>query len=75
MAFTWKEILLLIVSLLMIVIVLLQDSKQDAGTALTGEKSGLFANQKARGFEVIMTYVTLGIAVLFVVFAVLAVAL
>ena len=75
MAFTWKEVLLLIFSVLMIVIVLLQDSKQDSSKTLTGEKSGLFANQKARGFEVIMTYITLGIAVLFVVFAVLAVAL
>ncbi len=75
MAFTWKEVLLLIFSILMIVIVLLQDSKQDSSKTLTGEKSGLFANQKARGFEVIMTYITLGIAVLFVVFAVLAVAL
>ena len=75
MAFTWKEVLLLIFSVLMIVIVLLQDSKQDSSKTLTGEKSGLFANQKARGFEVIMTYITLGIAVLFVLFAVLAVAL
>ncbi len=59
----------------MIVIVLLPDSKEDSGTALTGEKSGLFANQKARGIELIMTYVTLGIAVLFVTFAILAIAL
>ena len=51
MAFTWKEIMLLIASLLMIVIVLLQDSKQDAGTALTGEKSGLFVNQKLEGLK------------------------
>jgi len=75
MAFTWKEIILFIASLLMIIIVLLQDSKEDAGTALTGEKNGLFANQKARGIEVVMTYITLGIAVLFVTFAILAVAL
>ena len=75
MAFTWKEILLLIFAVLMIVVVLLQDSKQDSSTTLTGEKSGLFANQKARGFEVVMTYITLGIAVLFVLFAILAVAL
>ena len=75
MAFTWKEVLLLIFSVLMIVIVLLQDSKQDSSKTLTGEKSGLFANQKARGFEVVMTYITLGIAIMFVLFAVLAVAL
>ena len=75
MAFTWKEIILFIASLLMIVIVLLQDTKQDSSRALTGEKSGLFANQKARGFELIMTWITLGISVLFIVFAILKVAL
>lgn len=75
MAFTWKEIILFIVSLLMIVIILLQDSKEDADTALTGEKTGLFKNQKARGIDLIMTYVTLGIAVLFVTFSILAIAL
>ena len=75
MAFTWKEIILFIVSLLMIVIVLLQDSKQDSSSAFTGEKNGLFANSKARGFDLFMTWTTLGIAVLFVVFAVLKVAL
>jgi len=75
MVFTWKEIILFIASLLMIIIVLLQDSKEDASTALTGEKSGLFANQKARGFDVVMTFITLGISVLFITFAILAVAI
>lgn len=71
----WKEIFLLIASCLMIIIVLLQDSKEDASTALTGEKNGLFANQKARGIEVVTTFVTLGIAVFFITFAILAVAI
>ena len=59
----------------MIVVVLLTDSKEDASTAFTGEKSGLFANQKVRGMDLVMTWMSLGIAVLYVVFAVLAVAL
>ena len=75
MAFTWKEIILLIMSLLLTVIVLLQDTREDSSSALTGEKSGLFANQKARGFELVMTYATLVIAVLFVTFAILKTAL
>lgn len=75
MAFTWKEIFLFISSLLMIVVVLLQDSKEDAGTAFTGEKSGLFSTQKVRGFDFFMTIATLVIAVMYVTFAILAIAL
>ena len=75
MPFTWKEIILFIASLLMIVVVLLQDTKQDSSSALTGEKNGLFAASKARGFDLVMTYITLGIAIVFIVFAVLKVAL
>lgn len=75
MVFTWKECILFIASILLIIIVLLQDSKDDSGTALTGEKNGLFANTKARGIEVIFMYVTLGIALIYVTFAILAVAL
>jgi len=75
MPFTWKEIALFIASLLMIIIILLQDSKEDADTALTGQKSGLFKNQKVRGFDLVMMYVTLGISIVFVTFSVLAIAL
>ena len=75
MAFTWKEIILFIASLLLIVIVLLQESKQDSSSALTGEKNGLFANYKARGLDLIMTFVTTGVSLAFLVFAVLKVAL
>lgn len=59
----------------MIIIVLLTDSKEDAGTAFTGEKSGLFANQKVRGYDLFMTYLSLGIAVVFVTFAILKIAI
>ncbi len=75
MAFTWKEILLFIASILMIVMVLITDSKEDSSTAFSGKKSELFANQRVRGFDLVMTWLSLGIAVLYLVFAVLAVAL
>lgn len=75
MAFTWKEILLFIASILMIVIVLITDSKEDSASAFSGKKSELFANQRVRGFDLVMTWLSFGIAVLFLVFAVLAVAL
>lgn len=75
MAFTWKEILLFIASLLLIVVVLIQDSKSDSASSLTGEKNGLFSNQKARGFDKFMLYLTLGVSVLFVLFAVLTIAI
>ena len=75
MAFTWKEILLFIASLLLITIVLLQDSKEDADTAFTGEKSGLFSNQKVRGIDLFMMYATLAVVLFYVTFAVLTIAL
>lgn len=75
MLFEWKEIILFIASLLLIVIVLLQESKNDSSKALTGEKSGLFANQKVRGFDKFMTITTLVIAIIYVVFTILSVAL
>ncbi len=43
---TAVDILLLIVSVLLIAIIVLQKSKEDATQAFTGEKSELFANKK-----------------------------
>ena len=42
------DILLLIVSCLLITIIVLQESKEDASQAFSGEKSELFANKKRR---------------------------
>ena len=42
------DYLLLIVSVLLVVIIVLQGSKDDASKAFSGEKSELFANQKQR---------------------------
>ena len=55
MSLEWYDYLLLIalgiVSVLMILIVVIQPSKDDASRAFSGEKSDLFANQKQRGLE------------------------
>jgi preprotein translocase subunit SecG len=66
------DILLLIVSILLITIIVLQESKEDASQAFSGEKSDLFANKKARGIEVWINYITSGLSVAFFVLAIFA---
>ncbi len=66
------DILLLIVSVLLITIIVLQESKEDASQAFSGEKSDLFANRKARGIEVWINYITGGLSVAFFVLAILS---
>lgn len=63
------DILLIIVSCLLITIIMLQDSKEDAANAFTGEKSQLFANKKERGIEVWISWITTSLSVLFFVLA------
>ena len=67
MHFTY--VLLIIVSCLLITIIVLQQSKEDATQAFTGEKSELFANKKERGAELWINRIT---AVLSIIFFVLA---
>ena len=57
-ALRWYDYILLVVSLLMILIVVLQSSKEDGMSAFTGEKSELFANQKQRGLEKVINIAT-----------------
>ena len=66
------DILLLIVSVLLITIIVLQESKEDATQAFSGEKSDLFANRKKRGIEVWISYITAGLSVAFFVLAILS---
>ncbi len=62
------ETLLLIVSILLIVIVLLQSNKaSDAGQIITGGNEALFQNQKERGFELLISRLTLILGILFFV--------
>lgn len=62
--------LLLIVSVLIVIAVLMQPSKQqDALSALSGGAQDLLGKQKARGFEAFMQKVTIVLGVLFFVFS------
>ncbi len=69
----FPHIMLLIMSIVLITLVITQSSKDDIQSAFSGEKSELFANQKQRGFELFITRLTLGSAVLFVFFAIWAI--
>jgi preprotein translocase subunit SecG len=66
------HIILLIVSLVLIALVVVQSSKDSVDNAFSGEKSELFNNQKQRGFELLMSRVTLGTSVLFIILSVVA---
>ncbi|MEC9484522.1 MAG: preprotein translocase subunit SecG [Candidatus Izemoplasma sp.] len=69
------DIILLIVSMLLITLVVLQSTKDNAANAFSGEKSELFNNQKQRGFELLMTRLTLGTSVVFFVVSIIAIVL
>jgi len=66
------DFILLVVALFLITLVVLQSSKDNASNAFSGEKSELFNNQKQRGFELILSRVTMGTSLLFIVLAVVA---
>lgn len=66
------NILLMVVSVALIIVCLLQSGKSDGiVNALTGQSSNLFANQKERGADLILSRVTIGLAVAFFVIAIL----
>lgn len=69
---TIYDILLLIVSCLLIAIVVLQKSKEDASSAFTGKKSAQLANQKERGLDVLITRLIAGLSIAFFVLAIIA---
>ncbi|HHU21289.1 MAG TPA: preprotein translocase subunit SecG [Acholeplasma sp.] len=66
------DILFLIVSILLIVIIILQKSNEDASQAFTGKKSELFANKKERGIDVWINVITSVLSVAFFILAILA---
>lgn len=58
--------LLIIISIALIILCLLQSGKSDGiVNALTGQSSNLFAQQKERGAELIISRVTMGLAIAF----------
>lgn len=64
------DVLLIIVSVLLITLVVIQNSKDDAANAFSGEKSDLFSNKKERGFELILSRTTLTTSILFILLAI-----
>ena len=66
------NILLVLVSIALIVVCLLQSGKSDGVVnALTGQSSNLFAHQKERGADLVLSRMTVGLAVAFFVLAIL----
>jgi len=63
------DILLVIVSIVIIALVAIQNSKDDLGSALTGTNSELFKNQKERGVEVYIIRATYIFSVALIVLA------
>lgn len=61
------DILLIIVSICLIVLVAIQNSKDDIGSALSGAKSELFKNQKERGIEAYIVKATYAFSIAFIV--------
>lgn len=66
------EVLLIIVSMALIIVCLLQTGKTDGiVNALTGQSSNLFAQQKERGVDLVLTRITVGLGIAFFVIAIL----
>ena len=69
------DIFVAIVAVLLIIIVMLQASKDDINDAFNGSKSELFKNQKTRGIEMFMQRTTAVLAVLFIGLVIASVAI
>ncbi len=66
------DILVCIVAILLIVVVMLQSSKDDIKDAFSGEKSDLFKNQKTRGLDKVLKISTAVLATLFIILVVVS---
>lgn len=64
------HVLLAILSVLLIVVILFQSSKDDINDAFSGGKSELFKNQKSRGLEAVLQKSTWVLGTLFFVVAI-----
>lgn len=65
------ETLMMIISILLIVIVLLQSGKAEAGSFGSGVQSDLFSNRKERGSELFITRLTAVLGIAFFVIAII----
>ncbi len=69
------DIFVFLVAILLIIIVMLQSSKDDINDAFNGSKSELFKNQKTRGIELFMQRGTAILAIVFIALVITSVAL
>lgn len=75
MPMLWIDYIVLILSIALIAIVMMQDSKDDINDAFNGSKSELFKNQKTRGLELVLQRTTIVLGALFIASVVTSVAL
>lgn len=66
------DYLLIVVSIMLISVIVLQKSKEDASQAFSGEKSELFANKKERGADLWISRITAFLSIAFFVLAIIA---
>lgn len=71
----WIDYIVLILSIALIAIVMMQNSKDDINDAFNGSKSELFKNQKTRGIELLLQRVTIVLGVLYLASVITSVAL
>ena len=71
---TATEIILLIISVLLIIITLLKGGKSEgaSGAITGGSQMNIFARTKERGIDKILSYITMGLAIVFFLVAILA---
>lgn len=69
---TVLNVLLMVISVALIILCLLQSGKSDGiVNALTGQSSNLFAQQKERGADLIMSRATMVLGIAFFVIAII----
>ena len=61
------DYIVLVIALLLIVLIMMQESKDNIQDAFSGEKTDLFKNQKQRGIVKVMSIVTAIVAIIFIV--------
>lgn len=66
------DIFILIFAILLIIIVMLQESKDDINDAFSGQKTELFKDQKVRGIDLLFQRLTLAFAAIFFVLIIVA---
>ncbi len=71
----WIDYIVLVLSVFLVAIVMMQNSKDDINDAFNGSKSELFKNQKTRGVELVLQRTTLVLGILFIAAVITSVAL